>query len=556
MPAPRDALLGQLADKRKAVARRKPKGLISRDGKGRVVAKVEVNGQKSKRGGYMEIKHFHDKKNALRPFRREFRSHVRTDEAAAETLRRTLHVTVTASPSGNAVPAPLTSWDQLTLPKAIRQQLLSAGFVVPTPIQAQLIPALLSGNNCLGIAQTGSGKTLAYLLPLVIHVLAHPCETSRNPLGLVLAPTRELALQIDQVLRPLVKCVGLSSARVIGGMDRRTMETAVALGVHICVATPNCFFDTAVVDSITLSCHRITMVVLDEVDRMLAMGFEEQVRAILGCIRPDRHVAVLSATCSAPVQRLLQSLVKDCTRVAVNEVHGLTMNASIKQHFYCMSEGSMRVPKLLQILQGRSPGTVIAFVATQRCAAKLSDALNRKGIPAVPLHGKLPQRDRLAAMSLFDEGHATVLVATELAARGLDLRKVRCVVNYAMPSKARDYVHRIGRTGRAGDEGESHSFVLPSDAPVCRGICAALRQAGLPVPSELREHAKRAAAEAADQKALMPPRKRKPRPTPEQAERGPWEDGEEDDAEDGMGDAATEDLMEGPSSPKAEGGQG
>jgi superfamily II DNA/RNA helicase len=409
------------------------------------------------------------------------------------------------------VPAPLATWDQLMLPSALRQYLLGIGCIAPTPIQAQLIPALLTGRNCLGIAQTGSGKTLAFLIPMVLHVLAQSCTPSRNPIALVLSPTRELATQTDGVCRPLARTVGLSVVRIVGGVDRDAMERTLAVGAHVCVATPNCFFDVAVVDGITVSCHRMTMVVLDEVDRMLAMGFEEQVRAILTAIRPDRHVAVLSATCTDPVQRLLKTMVPQCTKVAVNEMGGLTLNASIQQHFHCITSVSTRLPTLLGILKGKAPGTVITFVNTHRLAGNLAQSLSNKGLSIALLHGKLRQRERLVAVDAFQSGKAAVLVATEIAARGLDLRRVRTVVNYTMPARARDYVHRIGRTGRAGDAGESHSLVLPTDGPVCRGICSALEEAGLPVPPGIQELAQRAREHEQDFASRVSKRKRQKR---------------------------------------------
>eukprot|EP00557_Chaetoceros_sp_GSL56_P004108 CAMPEP_0176487354 /NCGR_PEP_ID=MMETSP0200_2-20121128/6082_1 /TAXON_ID=947934 /ORGANISM="Chaetoceros sp., Strain GSL56" /LENGTH=1000 /DNA_ID=CAMNT_0017884167 /DNA_START=71 /DNA_END=3070 /DNA_ORIENTATION=- len=367
---------------------------------------------------------------------------------------------------GKGSPAPVESFEQCGLSERILQILRKMQIETPFPVQAQCLPCIMAGRDVIGIAKTGSGKTLAYLLPMLRHIGDQPpLEINESgPIGLVLAPARELAVQIHHVTKVFAKQLGLKSTAVYGGAGVAEQIADLKRGTHIVVATPGRMIDILTMQSgKILSLQRVSYVVMDEADRMFDMGFAPQISAILSAVRPDRQTVLFSATFPKTVEALARKSLKYPIEVLVG---GRSVASdSVKQYAELVEEED-KFLRLLQILGEQVDGEnkVIVFVDTQSRADSVFEQLIRCGYPSLSLHGGKEQEDRDSTISDFKRSDGpNVLVATSVAGRGLDVPSCRCVINYSAPNHLEDYVHRVGRTGRAGKEGVSYTFCNSGD---------------------------------------------------------------------------------------------
>ncbi|KAM4607409.1 putative ATP-dependent RNA helicase DDX43 [Polymixia lowei] len=357
------------------------------------------------------------------------------------------------------------------------------GFTKPTPIQSQAWPVLMSGEDLIGIAQTGTGKTLAYLLPGFIHMDGQPVprEERNGPGMLVLTPTRELALQIEAECNKY-SYKGYKSICIYGGGDRRAQINLVKGGVDIVIATPGRLNDLQMNELINL--RSITYLVLDEADRMLDMGFEPQIMKILLDIRPDRQTVMTSATWPTGVRRLAKSYLKNPMMVYVGTLDLAAVN-TVQQAVLFVQEEEKKA-YVFDFIQSMQPkDKVLIFVGKKLVADDLSSDLCLRGLAVQSLHGDREQCDRETALKDFKESRVRILVATDLASRGLDVLDITHVFNFDFPRNIEEYVHRVGRTGRAGRSGASITLVTRDDWKNASELITILERAGQEVPQEL-----------------------------------------------------------------------
>ncbi|XP_053358502.1 probable ATP-dependent RNA helicase DDX43 isoform X2 [Clarias gariepinus] len=357
----------------------------------------------------------------------------------------------------------------------IMENIIRVGFQKPTPIQSQAWPVILSGLDLIGIAQTGTGKTLSYLLPGFIHMdlQSVPRDKRGGPGMLVLTPTRELALQIE------TECNNIC---VYGGGDRRAQIKIVTSGVDIVIATPGRLNDLQMNELINL--RSITYLVLDEADRMLDMGFEPQIMKIILDIRPDRQTVMTSATWPTGVRRLAKSYLKDPMMVYVGTLD-LAAVDTVQQTVLVVQEEEKKA-YIFDFIQNMEPeDKVLIFVGKKIVADDLSSDLCLRGIAVQSLHGDREQCDREEALQDFKDGRVRILVATDLASRGLDVHDISHVFNFDFPRNIEEYVHRVGRTGRAGRSGVSVTLVTREDWKLAGELIHILERAGQEVPEEL-----------------------------------------------------------------------
>ncbi|KAL7535132.1 hypothetical protein ACHAXR_007907 [Thalassiosira sp. AJA248-18] len=379
--------------------------------------------------------------------------------------------------------APVSKFSEAGLSERIMDVLVKKGITDPFPVQAQCLPCIMAGRDVIGIAKTGSGKTLAFVLPMLRHILDQPPlgPNETGPIGLVLAPARELAYQIHMVCKGLAKHLGLKSTAVYGGAGVAEQIGDLKRGTHILCATPGRLIDILTMQSGKLiSLQRVSMVCLDESDRAFDMGFEPQISAILSAIRPDRQTVLFSAT----FPKMVENLAKKALRAPLEIIVGGRSVASDSVDQYAeVVEEEDKFLRLLQILGEHADDErkkVIVFVGRQEQADSLFEQLTRCGYSSLSIHGGMDQEDRDSNMSDFKRiDGPNVLVATSVAGRGLDVPSCGCVVNYSSPNHLEDYVHRVGRTGRAGNRGVSYTFVNSTDeakfAPI---VVRALVEAG------------------------------------------------------------------------------
>ncbi|XP_060780747.1 probable ATP-dependent RNA helicase DDX43 [Neoarius graeffei] len=365
----------------------------------------------------------------------------------------------------------------------IMENIIRVGFQKPTPIQSQAWPIVLSGLDLIGIAQTGTGKTLAYLLPGFIHMDQQPVPRDKRsgPGMLVLTPTRELALQIEAECNKY-SYKGFKSICVYGGGDRRAQIKRVNSGIDIVIATPGRLNDLQMNELISL--RSITYLVLDEADRMLDMGFEPQIMKIILDIRPDRQTVMTSATWPTGVRRLAKSYLKDPMMVYVGTLD-LAAVDTVQQTVLVVHEEEKKA-YIFDFIHNMEPeDKVLIFVGKKIVADDLSSDLCLQGIAVQSLHGDREQCDREEALQDFKDGRVRILVATDLASRGLDVHDISHVFNFDFPRNIEEYVHRVGRTGRAGRSGVSVTLVTRGDWKVARELIHILERAGQEVPEEL-----------------------------------------------------------------------
>ncbi|CAJ1418345.1 unnamed protein product [Effrenium voratum] len=387
-------------------------------------------------------------------------------------------------------PRPVTRFDCIGLPEDLLQTVKGAGFDQPTPIQAVGWPAALSGRDMVGIAQTGSGKTLAYLLPGLIHIAEQPALLAGDgPIALVMAPTRELAMQIHSEVMRFTDGSRIRSTAVFGGVNRYSQASDLRRGVEILIATPGRLLDF--LESGTTNLKRVTYLNLDEADRMLDMGFEPQIRKVVSQIRPDRQTLMWSATWPKEIQRLARDFCReDPVKLTIGSEE-LSLNPKITQQIEVVSEYEKRDRFMNWIKNATSDEQkVLVFTETKRGADSLCRELQYQSLPAAAIHGDKEQRQRDKTLFDFRSGRCNVLIATDVAQRGLDIKDVAYVVNYDVPKTLEDYIHRIGRTARGGATGTAVTF-FPADAytpdliRMARAIGKAMKDVGQKPPQEL-----------------------------------------------------------------------
>ena len=330
------------------------------------------------------------------------------------------------------------------------------GFVIPTPIQLEAIPAILRGQDVLGAAQTGSGKTAAYAMPVLQRLQEGPHHVPRRIRALVLVPTRELAAQVGDVLRGLVQHFQkpLKVAVAFGGVSINPQMMALRGGADMMVATPGRLLDLVAHNALKLP--HVTMLVMDEADRLLDMGFAEELNQVLALLPAERQNLLFSATFPAEVQSLVNTLLRDPVRV---QVSSMVESEPVIAQRAIQVDPIQRTRLLRHLIKDQGWKRVLVFVATKYAAETVADKLYRTGIFATAFHGDLSQGARKEVLAEFKDEQWEVVVTTDLASRGIDIAKLPVVVNYDLPRSAVDYVHRIGRTGRAGESGLAVSFV-------------------------------------------------------------------------------------------------
>src|SRR5450830_357299 len=358
---------------------------------------------------------------------------------------------------------------QLQLAAPLARAVADMGYESMTPIQAQAIPVVLQGRDVMGAAQTGTGKTAAFALPLLQRMLKHENSSTspaRHPVrALVLLPTRELADQVAQAIKDYAVHTNLRSAVVFGGMDMKPQTLELKKGVEVLVATPGRLLDHIEAKNCVL--NQVEYVVLDEADRMLDIGFLPDLQRILNYLPKQRITLLFSATFSPEIKRLASSYLQDPVTIEVARSNAAA--STVEQHFYSVSDDDKR-HALHQILKQRGMKQAFVFVNSKLGCARLARSLEREGLKTTALHGDKSQDERLKALDSFKKGEVDLLVCTDVAVRGLDIKDVPAVFNFDIPFNAEDYVHRIGRTGRAGLAGLAVSFVSRNDARLVADI--------------------------------------------------------------------------------------
>jgi ATP-dependent RNA helicase RhlE len=377
---------------------------------------------------------------------------------------------ITDSPAAPAAPAaPVLRFDSLALDAKLLRAVAESGYESMTPIQAKAIPLVLAGRDMMGAAQTGTGKTAAFSLPLLQKMLRHETASmspARHPVrALVLAPTRELADQVAANVKNYAKYTQLRSTVVFGGIDMKPQTLQLKAGVEVLIATPGRLLDHIEAKNAVL--NQVEYVVLDEADRMLDIGFLPDLQRILSYLPKARQTLLFSATFSPEIKRLAESYLQDPILVEVARPNATATN--VEQRFYSVVDDDKR-QVIRQILKQRELSQAIVFVNSKLGAARLARSFERDGLKTSALHGDKSQDERLKSLDAFKRGDVDVLVATDVAARGLDIADLPAVFNFDVPFNAEDYVHRIGRTGRAGASGLAVTLVTRDDSRLVSDI--------------------------------------------------------------------------------------
>ncbi|MGN6390379.1 MAG: DEAD/DEAH box helicase [Burkholderiaceae bacterium] len=345
----------------------------------------------------------------------------------------------------------------------ILRALADQGYEHPTPIQAKAIPVVMQGRDVMGAAQTGTGKTAGFSLPIIQRLLAHAnasASPARHPVrALILTPTRELADQVADNVKAYSRHTPLRATVVFGGVDMAPQTAALRAGVEIVIATPGRLLDHVQQKTVNLSQTQI--LVMDEADRMLDMGFLPDLQRIINLLPKERQNLMFSATFSPEIKKLANSFLNDPVLIEVARTNATA--DKVTQVIYKVTEDAKR-DAVVHLIRGRDLKQVLVFSNTKIGASRLARELVQKGIKASAIHGDRTQSERMAALDQFKNGEIDVLVATDVAARGLDIAELPCVINYDLPYNAEDYVHRIGRTGRAGASGDALSLYSDRDA--------------------------------------------------------------------------------------------
>nr|XP_024658562.1 probable ATP-dependent RNA helicase DDX5 isoform X1 [Maylandia zebra] len=398
-----------------------------------------------------------------------------------EQYRRSKEVTV----KGRDCPKPIVKFHEAAFPSYVMDVIVKQNWTEPTPIQSQGWPVALSGKDMVGIAQTGSGKTLAYLLPAIVHIQHQPfLEHGDGPICLVLAPTRELAQQVQQVAAEYGRASRLKSTCIYGGAPKGPQIRDLERGVEICIATPGRLIDFLECGKTNL--RRCTYLVLDEADRMLDMGFEPQIRKIVDQIRPDRQTLMWSATWPKEVRQLAEDFLKDYVQINIGALQ-LSANHNILQIVDVCNdlEKEDKLIRLLEEIMSEKENKTIIFVETKRRCDELTRRMRRDGWPAMGIHGDKSQQERDWVLNEFRYGKAPILIATDVASRGLDVEDVKFVINYDYPNSSEDYIHRIGRTARSQKTGTAYTFFTPNNMKQASDLISVLREANQAINPKL-----------------------------------------------------------------------
>jgi ATP-dependent RNA helicase RhlE len=360
-------------------------------------------------------------------------------------------------------------FEDFGLAPEILRALIEQGYVHPTPIQAEAIPIVLQGRDVMGAAQTGTGKTAGFSLPIIQLLMAHAnasASPARHPVrALILTPTRELADQVAENVKAYSRFTPLRSTVVFGGMDMAPQTAALRAGVEILIATPGRLLDH--VQQKTLNLSQTQILVMDEADRMLDMGFLPDLQRIINLLPKQRQNLMFSATFSNEIKKLAATFLNDPITIEVARSNATA--DKVTQTVYKVDEDAKR-DAVAHLIRGRDLKQVLVFSNTKIGASRLARQLEQQGVKASAIHGDKSQGERMAALEAFKDGTIDVLVATDVAARGLDIAELPCVINYDLPYNAEDYVHRIGRTGRAGASGDAISLYSDKDARLLSDI--------------------------------------------------------------------------------------
>ncbi|KAB8043344.1 DEAD/DEAH box helicase [Janthinobacterium aquaticum] len=371
--------------------------------------------------------------------------------------------------------APTVLFSDFGLAPEILRALTEQGYSKPTPIQAQAIPVVLQGRDVMGAAQTGTGKTAGFSLPIIQLLLAHASSSmspARHPVrALILTPTRELAVQVAENVQAYAKHTPLRSTVVFGGMDMKPQTVTLRGGVEIVIATPGRLLDH--IEQKNISLGQVQMLVMDEADRMLDMGFLPDLQRIINLLPKQRQNLMFSATFSPEIKKLANTFLNNPLTIEVARSNQTA--DKVTQVVYKVPEDQKHA-LVAHLLRQRDLKQVIVFSNTKIGASRLARVLEQEGMRATAIHGDKTQQERMAALEAFKKGEIDVLVATDVAARGLDISDLPCVINFDLPYNAEDYVHRIGRTGRAGASGDAISIYSDKDERLLADIEKLIKQ--------------------------------------------------------------------------------
>ena len=428
----------------------------------------------------------HSKTN-YEPFRKNFYIQVKDisnmTQEEVNTHRKELEIKV----HGKDVPRPIKSWHQTGLTNRILNTIKKLNFQKPTPVQAQSLPIIMSGRDCIGVAATGSGKTLSFVLPMLRHIKDQPpVESGDGPIGLVMAPTRELVQQIHSDIKKFAKALSIRCVAVYGGSGVAQQISELKRGAEIVVCTPGRMIDILCTNSGKVTnLQRVTFLVMDEADRMFDMGFEPQITRVIQNIRPDRQTVMFSATFPRQVEALARKVLNKPVEI---QAGGRSLvNKDITQFVEIKPESEKR-PRLVELIEEwYERGKILVFVGSQeKCDGLYNDLKEKCGYRCQALHGGKDQMYRELAISEFKSSVCNLLVATSVAARGLDVKELELVVNFDAPNHYEEYVHRVGRTGRAGRKGCAVTFVSEDDAKYAPDLVKALERSEQVVPDGLK----------------------------------------------------------------------
>jgi len=426
----------------------------------------------------------------LEPFRKNFYTEPAELADMSEAELADLRLELDGIKVVGDAPKPVQKWSQCGLNVQSLEVIRKLGYERPTAIQMQAIPAIMSGRDVIGVAKTGSGKTMAFMLPMFRHIRdQRPLEGTDGPVGLIMTPTRELATQIHRECKPFLKAMGLRAVCAYGGAPIKEQIADLKRGAEIIVCTPGRMIDLLTANSGRVTnLRRVTYVVLDEADRMFDMGFEPQVMKVFANIRPNRQTILFSAT----MPRIMDALAKKTLSAPVEiTVGGRSVVAPEITQIVEVREEKEKFHRLLELLgelyDKDEDARTLIFVDRQEKADDLLKDLMRKGYPCMSIHGGKDQIDRDSTIDDFKKGIVPIMIATSVAARGLDVKQLKLVVNFDAPNHLEDYVHRAGRTGRAGETGTAVTFVTEEQEQFSVGIAKALEQSGQTVPERLDE---------------------------------------------------------------------
>ena len=373
-------------------------------------------------------------------------------------------MTLSTAPAPEGAPEPATvTFSDFGLHPDVLKAVTAAGYTKPTPIQAKAIPVVMAGHDVMAAAQTGTGKTAGFALPIINALMpsaSHSASPARHPVrALIIAPTRELADQIHDNVKTYIQFTPLRSAAVFGGVDMQPQTNALRAGVEILIATPGRLLDHVQQKSVNLS--QVQLLVLDEADRMLDMGFLPDIQRIINLLNPRRQNLMFSATFSDEIRKLAKRFLNEPKLIEVARPNTLAEN--VEQTVYHVPSEDLKRDAVGALIRERGIEQVIVFSNTKIGAGRLARHLQKEGFLAEAIHGDKSQQERLKTLDGFKAGEIKVLVATDVAARGLDIAELPAVINYDLPHSPEDYVHRIGRTGRAGASGMALSLMVDHD---------------------------------------------------------------------------------------------